>query len=102
MVRRPPRSTRTDTLLPYTTRFRSNYGIWPLRRQSIWARNANAITISQTIWRTSDHMVGRRQAGGYFYRLAEITSNSHLLQRDAHIITDHRHAQAIAVEDQGA
>src|SRR3546814_3870858 len=25
MIRRPPRSTRTDTLLPYTTRFRSIY-----------------------------------------------------------------------------
>src|SRR3546814_9019007 len=24
MIRRPPRSTRTDTLFPYTTRFRSN------------------------------------------------------------------------------
>src|SRR3546814_20264803 len=24
MIRRPPRSTRTDTLLPYTTLFRSN------------------------------------------------------------------------------
>src|SRR3546814_7746534 len=24
MLRRPPRSTRTDTLFPYTTRFRSN------------------------------------------------------------------------------
>src|SRR3546814_20610140 len=29
-VRRPPRSTRTDTLLPYTSRFRSPYR--PLRR----------------------------------------------------------------------
>src|SRR3546814_12756241 len=26
MIRRPPRSTRTDTLLPYTTLFRSNPG----------------------------------------------------------------------------
>src|SRR3546814_9842917 len=26
MVRRPPRSTRTDTLFPYTTRFRSLHG----------------------------------------------------------------------------
>src|SRR3546814_12809000 len=26
MIRRPPRSTRTDTLFPYTTRFRSNNG----------------------------------------------------------------------------
>src|SRR3546814_9518254 len=27
MIRRPPRSTRTDTLLPYTTLFRSGFGI---------------------------------------------------------------------------
>src|SRR3546814_1034552 len=26
MIRRPPRSTRTDTLFPYTTRFRSGVG----------------------------------------------------------------------------
>src|SRR3546814_1796097 len=26
MIRRPPRSTRTDTLCPYTTRFRSRLG----------------------------------------------------------------------------
>src|SRR3546814_15929840 len=29
MIRRPPRSTRTDTLFPYTTLFRSH---WPIRR----------------------------------------------------------------------
>src|SRR3546814_14438729 len=27
MIRRPPRSTRTDTLFPYTTLFRSNEGL---------------------------------------------------------------------------
>src|SRR3546814_14500045 len=27
MIRRPPRSTRTDTLFPYTTRFRSAVGV---------------------------------------------------------------------------
>src|SRR3546814_11204907 len=27
MIRRPPRSTRTDTLFPYTTLFRSAYGV---------------------------------------------------------------------------
>src|SRR3546814_6369249 len=27
MIRRPPRSTRTDTLFPYTTLFRSNGGV---------------------------------------------------------------------------
>src|SRR3546814_8127433 len=30
MVRRPPRSTRTDTLFPYTTLFRSCRGLWRL------------------------------------------------------------------------
>src|SRR3546814_15227905 len=29
MIRRPPRSTRTDTLFPYTTLFRSFFGLKP-------------------------------------------------------------------------
>src|SRR3546814_17377242 len=29
MIRRPPRSTRTDTLFPYTTLFRSGGRRWP-------------------------------------------------------------------------
>src|SRR3546814_14155086 len=29
MIRRPPRSTRTDTLFPYTTLFRSTCPVWP-------------------------------------------------------------------------
>src|SRR3546814_4161493 len=36
MIRRPPRSTRTDTLLPYTTLFRSALGLLkapPLQRR---------------------------------------------------------------------
>src|SRR3546814_14945575 len=32
MIRRPPRSTRTDTLFPYTTLFRSEPGIDPYTR----------------------------------------------------------------------
>src|SRR3546814_17281289 len=31
MIRRPPRSTRTDTLFPYTTRFRSLHRQQPVR-----------------------------------------------------------------------
>src|SRR3546814_10075715 len=31
MIRRPPRSTRTDTLFPYTTLFRSRQGHEPAR-----------------------------------------------------------------------
>src|SRR3546814_3203271 len=33
MIRRPPRSTRTDTLFPYTTLFRSNAGSSATSRQ---------------------------------------------------------------------
>src|SRR3546814_16025844 len=36
MIRRPPRSTRTDTLCPYTTLFRSRY-------QTIYARVRGAV-----------------------------------------------------------
>src|SRR3546814_15017207 len=37
MIRRPPRSTRTDTLFPYTTLFRSAFGF--LQRRSRGKRN---------------------------------------------------------------
>src|SRR3546814_15329572 len=39
MIRRPPRSTRTDTLFPYTTLFRSileKYLIISVPREPIW------------------------------------------------------------------
>src|SRR3546814_13457098 len=33
MIRRPPRATRTDTLFPYTTLFRSDSDFWRAIRQ---------------------------------------------------------------------
>src|SRR3546814_2525275 len=33
MIRRPPRSTRTDTLFPYTTLFRSDHVVETLNRE---------------------------------------------------------------------
>src|SRR3546814_7290918 len=42
MIRRPPRSTRTDTLFPYTTLFRS-----PINRAS-WC--ASVATVSARAW----------------------------------------------------
>src|SRR3546814_4930373 len=38
MIRRPPRSTRTDTLFPYTTLFRSDVSHGALRLTAIAAR----------------------------------------------------------------
>src|SRR3546814_14102504 len=42
MIRRPPRSTRTDTLFPYTTLFRSACGECSERRIARRCRHANA------------------------------------------------------------
>src|SRR3546814_20581556 len=40
MIRRPPRSTRTDTLFPYTTLFRSSIPrLWPDVFQTVLGRN---------------------------------------------------------------
>src|SRR3546814_4937077 len=39
MIRRPPRSTRTDTLFPYTTLFRSVYPLLDLKRLKIGVRD---------------------------------------------------------------
>src|SRR3546814_4957378 len=43
MIRRPPRSTRTDTLFPYTTLFRSRHvaSTWCSRRGDVPARKRN-------------------------------------------------------------
>src|SRR3546814_5243322 len=39
MIRRPPRSTRTDTLFPYTTLFRSFYGSGQLLTEDYYVAN---------------------------------------------------------------
>src|SRR3546814_7903603 len=64
MIRRPPRSTRTDTLFPYTTRFRSRrnsssfLSVGQLLSGSTAAysgltmRGANACTAPSCPWRT--------------------------------------------------
>src|SRR3546814_2090765 len=43
MIRRPPRSTRTDTLFPYTTLFRSSCGPLQELRDSTVARSLRPI-----------------------------------------------------------
>src|SRR3546814_1907602 len=56
MIRRPPRSTRTDTLFPYTTLFRST-----VRRGWCWAcRRPGRIAVGQSC---EGRMLPIRQAG---------------------------------------
>src|SRR3546814_19791888 len=49
MIRRPPRSTRTDTLFPYTTLFRSIIIFPPLDGQELFNR-IYAVTFLMFIW----------------------------------------------------
>src|SRR3546814_14401079 len=57
MIRRPPRSTRTDTLFPYTTLFRSATATaaaaeTPHFSSSSLARSAASRTVSSESWST--------------------------------------------------
>src|SRR3546814_12618811 len=67
MIRRPPRSTRTDTLFPYTTLFRS----YPFsdRQQSLAVgEHRKGLPSEQSGWRTvGGHLCGPRyfQEGSY-------------------------------------
>src|SRR3546814_5471105 len=51
MIRRPPRSTRTDTLFPYTTLFRSYWLV------SLWERSAwrDPLRRRNRCWRSEEH-----------------------------------------------
>src|SRR3546814_7516722 len=68
MIRRPPRSTRTDTLFPYTTLFRSPMVDLPAPPARL---------------RRSDHTSGRRSGGG---RSEEHTSELQSLMRISYAV----------------
>src|SRR3546814_11965677 len=56
MIRRPPRSTRTDTLFPYTTLFRSSRTIAPLYATAGTIKDGGTLAaeIDRIAARTSD------------------------------------------------
>src|SRR3546814_16249487 len=49
MIRRPPRSTRTDTLCPYTTLFRSKPGIVDDKGRLIYVHNGGLFLVTKPI-----------------------------------------------------
>src|SRR3546814_16271368 len=64
LIRRPPRSTRTDTLFPYTTLFRSSFSSAiprrivsdaPHRIGSEVRGTVNLVTWSTKGWRSEEH-----------------------------------------------
>src|SRR3546814_9226376 len=57
MIRRPPRSTRTDTLFPYTTLFRSGEELLD------WGRKTFGLTINEFYGQTECNLVVANCAG---------------------------------------
>src|SRR3546814_4501161 len=49
MIRRPPRSTRTDTLFPYTTLFRSLFGSFPNDSYTVVNGNIRLSTLNDHV-----------------------------------------------------
>src|SRR3546814_14973481 len=66
MIRRPPRSTRTDTLFPYTTLFRSFVAcLWELERASAAVvGSAGTRGLSGQCHRPAQRAADRRGGGG--------------------------------------
>src|SRR3546814_16886794 len=58
MIRRPPRSTRTDTRFPYTTLFRSEEGYMPYMR-------TDSTTLSGTVIKAARQVIERQFGRDY-------------------------------------
>src|SRR3546814_2320912 len=79
MIRRPPRSTRTDTLFPYTTLFRSQQGDHPCDRKPVADAHGIARSAKQPFARLPQ---GRRRAR----RSEEHTSELQSLMRISYAV----------------
>src|SRR3546814_17437067 len=103
MIRRPPRSTRTDTLFPYTTLFRS-----PERRQrregvaqgGVLAEvQRGAVTGVELAQRTSGRFTAIRRWRGVGFDVIPETGFQHHQSRDDLVIAiDAMHPHVLAAE----
>src|SRR3546814_5197074 len=97
MIRRPPRSTRTDTLFPYTTLFRSGVrGVWRALRGAqcpgVRADQAEPLPLRRAGRRLAQGCGGRadyrskHQARGEQHRSEEHTSELQSLMRISYAV----------------
>src|SRR3546814_17125631 len=88
MIRRPPRSTRTDTLLPYTTLFRSASSMWCVTGcRATPRRSIAAMRSFRRSTRHSGHKTCRRRSGGKSrFRSEEHTSELQSLMRISYAV----------------
>src|SRR3546814_14480611 len=92
MIRRPPRSTRTDTLFPYTTLFRSasRYRLraTPSRTaRRLHSKVMNSTTLNRKCRTGVCHLEEKQQQGEYF--LAMVIQNVIVTQRRLPICRTH-------------
>src|SRR3546814_8300205 len=90
MIRRPPRSTRTDTLFPYPTLFRSGFGLSLSKR---WMQRLSGLQRAITArWSTRQRLTTRsrplRGCGGFGHRTRseEHTSELQSLIRNSYAV----------------
>src|SRR3546814_8245673 len=69
MIRRPPRSTRTDTLFPYTTLFRSSALPAELRPRAIFAGSPWVVRSGRRLYQRERHMQGAKSSHDDFWPL---------------------------------
>src|SRR3546814_1622454 len=66
MIRRPPRSTRTDTLFPYTTLFRSSVNFNAARDEASSSSNSHSVAVVVSTSTKGGGKSGGIEAGGGF------------------------------------
>src|SRR3546814_2742596 len=88
MIRRPPRSTRTDTLFPYTTLFRSQHAL--LRPGEVGARADLAVFSGHArLWIEVAHLVVEQESGtghGDLREIGRATSELQSLMRISYAV----------------
>src|SRR3546814_13149780 len=85
MIRRPPRSTRTDTLFPYTTLFRSLADFVFAHRMDIWIIEIDGVVDSGSLYGFHD-FAGAGRATGMEQRSEEHTSELQSLMRISYAV----------------
>src|SRR3546814_5142298 len=85
MIRRPPRSTRTDTLFPYTTLFRSPTGNEDGGNVDAQRRHQHARRDLVAVGDT-DHRIGAMRVDHIFDRSEEHTSELQSLMRISYAV----------------
>src|SRR3546814_19961759 len=95
MIRRPPRSTRTDTLFPYTTLFRSCGNPLSVRRRILLAHQNQFVAAANDL-----AIEGLRRGAGERLRIAQL-ENAHEFRARQRRVLDHDAKVGIAVNLRG-